>query len=112
MARAKALKNLDARLARLNREVELVQSQRKEIINQVKGVVGEAFLNVLPEIPTDRAGCRAFAENVRKLVEAHREEFEAMFPSDAAAEAEDAAQDDDEESVDRNKTGARKTEES
>lgn len=89
MGRIKTVKDYDTQIAALQKRVSSLKAGRQVLVDKAKSVVGEIFMDVCPEIPTDKVSCREYAVNVMKLIEAHPEEFQAMFhtvPSEPAAD--------------------------
>lgn len=83
MAKSKSVNDFDARIADLRRQMSEAYKGRKAAVEKAKGVVGETVLNVMPSVPTEKAGCKTYFQNVVALISAHSAEFEAMFGTKA-----------------------------
>ena len=89
--RKKSVADYDAKLDELMAQVKAVQQNRKAALQAAKGLVGETALNILKDVPTDKAGCKAYFKNLAELIKAHQAEFDAMNGEDIdEADAEEA----------------------
>ena len=100
--RKKSVADFDAKLDELRAQMKAVEQSRKAALQAAKGLVGETALNILRDVPTDKAGCKAYFKNLAELIKNHQDEFYAMNGEaiDEAVAEETTDEIEDEEVVD------------
>ena len=73
-----------------NKRIEALKVRKSAAIEKMRGMIGEMFLSFFPDIPTDRKGCRDYLSAVRTVVDAHRDEFMALYKDEPVTGASDA----------------------
>lgn len=89
MARKKKLADYDAKMANLKAEMAKLQAERRAAVLAASAMVGEIALNIFDNIPTDKAGCREYFNNVNILIERHKAEFDKLCESQEKVEKSD-----------------------